>query len=100
MNNESIFDVPMMREQHCIMQNAIGVSYYVKRRFARELFTFDDPEGVFWIDDVARNTGIDAAHLRNVFFSGEPLTLEDYLILSDHLGIDPLNDAEANKYVI
>ena len=93
-----IIDYSLHSEQYSIMRHAIGRSQYVVRQLAKHLFSLNDEDSKMWIDEIAYNTGIDAAHLRSIFFSGEPMTLQDYIILSDIAEIDPLNDPDGNIY--
>lgn len=78
--------------QAAIMRRAIDISHYALRQFADRLFSPADLNDITTFDDIARETGIDTGHLLRVFLSGEPLTLQDYLILSDFTGIDPIHD--------
>lgn len=93
------YDYSMYCGQRDRMIMAIEQSQYATRRFAKMLFNVNDVNNVVWIDEVAIGTGIDASHLRAVFFSGAPLTLQDYIILADYTGIDPLFEPNANKTI-
>lgn len=81
-----------------IMLNALKRSNFITQQIAKQLFMFNDDLGrVVGIDDVAEGTGISAAHLRDIFFSGVPMTLQDFLILSDFAELAPLDELDFNR---
>lgn len=96
-NTSNLDDSVTIGIQYSIMREAISRSQYAVQMLSKHLFSVDDPDNTNWIDDVAYDTGLNAAHLRDIFLSGIPMTLQDYLILSDYAEIDPVNDPEANK---
>ncbi|MBQ8109565.1 MAG: hypothetical protein IJ124_05330 [Clostridia bacterium] len=95
-----VYNAVTSRKQYDVMRNAIEVSQYATRQLAEQLFNVDNDNSIEWIDYVSDNTGLDATHLRAIFFSGVPMTLQDYLILANYAGIDPISDQDANRTII
>lgn len=76
------------------MSSSLRRVNYALDRLAEKLFTENDLGEFEWLDEVAEHTGMDRTHLYNIFYGGEAITLQDYCILSDFAGIDPINVPE------
>ena len=85
----------MCSVENSIMLNAIELSQFVTQQLFHRLFVYDSELGrMVGIDDVAEWTGINASHLRDIFFSGFPMTLQDYIILSNCAELDSLDEMD------